>query len=489
MKRLLCIILAICMLSTMAPVSAFAAEESEAEEASTMELYLSDFDWDDETLVDYTVGYGTLGLDKGISNNGDIVLGGNVYEKGIAAHASSEINLYIDYYDALMFTAVIGINNDLKAGLANFAVEIDGEEVYRADGVSGSSGAAAISVEIPENAEVLTLITEAGDTTAYDHTVWADAKIIVPKGILDVVATKRIQRAIDLIDAIGEVTEDSADAIEAARLAYDVLELLHKEQVLNLPALVAAEEAYAALGKTVEQRKTPMMGWSSWYCYKNNMTEEKLVSQMDALVELGLDKAGYVFFNVDDAYQNGRNEDGSLCVNAEKFPNGMKYIADYAHNLGLKAGIYTDAGEDTCCSRTLELERGYGVGLYNHWEEDLRMFFLDWGYDYLKVDWCGGEKLGLDKQTEYTRVGEYIDAIELEKGTDIVYNVCCWAFPGAWVADVADSWRTYGDIECNFVSVLKQIDAASVLAKYHGPGHVNDPDNLMVGRGLSYFVI
>lgn len=108
------------------------------------------------------------------------------------------------------------------------------------------------------------------------------------------------------------------------------------------------------------------------------------------------------------------------------------------------------------------------------------------GYDFIKVDWCGGLRLGLDEQTRYTEVGNIIEKIREEKNSDIIYNVCRWKFFREWVVDVDDSWRVSGDISLNFDSILRQDDAVKTLEKYHGPGHVNDLDMLQVGRRLTY---
>ncbi|MBR2613590.1 MAG: NPCBM/NEW2 domain-containing protein, partial [Clostridia bacterium] len=110
----------------------------------------------------------------------------------------------------------------------------------------------------------------------------------------------------------------------------------------------------------------------------------------------------------------------------------------------------------------------------------------EWDYDFIKVDWCGGGQLGLDKQKSYTKIAYIIEDIEYETGEDKIYNVCCWEFPGEWVVDCADSWRTGADITNNFESIVYQINCIRDLAKYHGPGHVNDLDMLQIGNGMSY---
>lgn len=163
-----------------------------------------------------------------------------------------------------------------------------------------------------------------------------------------------------------------------------------------------------------------------------------------------------------------------------------KTIADYVHSKGLKAGIYSDGGDSTCAFyHDGEGESGRNVGLYMHEEQDLKMYLEDYGFDYIKVDWCGGIFVGLDDKEQYTKIKRIIDDISERTDKNIIYNVCRWQFPGKWVAEIADSWRTSADIQPNFESVLRQIDAVKPLARYCSPGHVNDLDMLQLGNGLS----
>ena len=133
------------------------------------------------------------------------------------------------------------------------------------------------------------------------------------------------------------------------------------------------------------------MGWASWNCFRTNITEKNLKEQIDALKAAGLHKYGYTYFNIDDGFFGGRDRDGVLQFHRERFPNGIKVIADYAHQNGLKAGIYSDGGDKTCgYYYDHEGQNGNNVGLYAHEEQDLKMYLEDFGFDFIKVDWCGG---------------------------------------------------------------------------------------------------
>ena len=232
-------------------------------------------------------------------------------------------------------------------------------------------------------------------------------------------------------------------------------------------------------------RKTPIMGWASWNCFRTNITEESLKKQIDALKATGLDKYGYTYFNIDDGFFGGRDKNGVLQFHKERFPNGIKVIADYAHQNGLQAGIYSDGGDKTCGHYyDNEGENGNNVGLYNHEEQDLKMYLEDFGFDFIKVDWCGGLRLGLDEKEQYTKISKIIDSIRKRTGRCIVFNICRWHFPGEWAADIADSWRTGADIRPNFHSVINQIDNIKPLRKFCSPSHTNDLDMMQLGNGL-----
>lgn len=229
--------------------------------------------------------------------------------------------------------------------------------------------------------------------------------------------------------------------------------------------------------------KSPLMGWASWNQFNVNISESIIKEQADAMITKGFQAAGYQYVNIDDGFFDGRYADGALKIDITKFPNGMKYLADYIHSKGLKAGFYSDAGSNTCGSVSEGQTGGIGVGLYMHDQQDIDTIFRSWGYDFLKVDYCGGVRQRLDEQTRYTAVRK---AMNNTGRTDINFNVCRWQFPGTWVTKVADSWRISSDIALNWSSITSIIDQNAFLTAYCSQGHYNDMDMLQVGRGLTY---
>ena len=234
---------------------------------------------------------------------------------------------------------------------------------------------------------------------------------------------------------------------------------------------------------SAQQRKTPIMGWSSWNTYRVNISDTLIKRQADAMVATGLKDAGYTYVNVDDGFFGYRDEQGEMHAHPQRFPGGMKAVADYIHSLGLKAGIYSDAGAVTCGSIWDKDRNGIGAGLYGHEEQDAELYFRRWGYDFIKIDYCGaGQELDLEEQSRYTAIRKAIDQVGRK---DVEINICRWAFPGTWAKDLAASWRISGDISDNWESVKHIIEKNLPLSAYCADGHFNDMDMLEIGRSLS----
>ncbi|MDE6338126.1 MAG: glycoside hydrolase family 27 protein, partial [Muribaculaceae bacterium] len=232
----------------------------------------------------------------------------------------------------------------------------------------------------------------------------------------------------------------------------------------------------------------PTMGWSSWNSFGHRIDEDIIRSQADAMVKTGLLDAGYKYVNIDDGAWCGRDEEGHLRIHPQRFPNGLKDLVAYMHSLGLKAGCYSDAGHNTCASYYGGDNDGIGTGLYEHDIEDAQFFFNELGFDFIKVDFCGGdapqnsERLELDEKDRYTAISEAIKATGRD---DVRYNVCRWAYPGTWVEDVATSWRMSQDINASWESVKDIIHQNLYLSAYATKGRFNDMDMLEVGRGMT----
>jgi alpha-galactosidase len=227
---------------------------------------------------------------------------------------------------------------------------------------------------------------------------------------------------------------------------------------------------------------TPPMGWNSWNKFACDVNEELIRETADAMVSSGMKDAGYIYINIDDCWQGQRDSLGFIHPDPERFPSGMKALADYVHSLGLKIGIYSDAGWNTCGGRPGS--RGY--------EYQDALTYAKWGIDYLKYDWCNTE--ALNAEGAYLTMRMALNAA----GRPMVFSICEWGNnkPWSWAKDIGNLWRTTGDITNCFDCFLdhgtwKQwgvtyiLDMQNNLRMYAGPGHWNDPDMLEVGNGMS----
>ena len=228
---------------------------------------------------------------------------------------------------------------------------------------------------------------------------------------------------------------------------------------------------------------TPPMGWNSWNKFGCNVSADMIKGMADAMVKSGMKDAGYQYVVIDDCWQVARDSEGNIVPDPQRFPDGIKPLADYVHSLGLKFGIYSDAGSKTCAGRP--------GGLGHEYQDALK--YAAWGVDYLKYDWCNTTTQ--DARASYANIRHALDAA----GRPIVLSICEWgtAKPWLWGAEVGGNlWRTTGDIQprwsgkeewspgnCCSYGVVDIVDAEDAIYSYAGPGHWNDPDMLEVGNG------
>lgn len=226
----------------------------------------------------------------------------------------------------------------------------------------------------------------------------------------------------------------------------------------------------------------PAMGWSSWNTYHVNISDTLIMRQADAMAAKGLREAGYRYINIDDGFFGHRDSTGRMHSHPQRFPRGLRPVADHIHSLGFKAGIYSDAGSHTCGSRYDNDENGFWAGLYGHERQDAELYFKEWDFDFIKIDYCGaGTELNLDERRRYTEISEAFRSVGCG---DVEINICRWAFPGTWARDIARSWRISPDIRPRWSSIERIIDMNLYLSAYCGGGHYNDMDMLEIGRGL-----
>jgi hypothetical protein len=253
---------------------------------------------------------------------------------------------------------------------------------------------------------------------------------------------------------------------------------MEARKVLATLACAAATLAGAAPAAALDDglARTPPMGFNDWNAFGCNVSESLIKDTALAIHTNGLEDAGYQYVNIDDCWMTRtRDANGHLVPDPVKFPSGIKGTADYVHSLGLKLGIYEDAGTATCA--------GY-PGSYGHETVDAQDF-ADWGVDYLKYDNCNTVPGTADTQPQFIdRYSRMRDALKAT-GRPIVYSLCEWGVqnPWEWGANVGHLWRTTGDISDNWSSMLGIVKQNAPLDGFAGPGHWNDPDMLEIGNG------
>jgi alpha-galactosidase len=245
-------------------------------------------------------------------------------------------------------------------------------------------------------------------------------------------------------------------------------------------AAPASQEAPRSNGLAM----TPPIGWSSWNNFGEDIDERLIVETIDAMVANGMRDAGYVFVNLDDGWQRykGSRREHRLEVDPVKFPRGMGYLADYAHAKGMKLGIYSGPGQETCAGYT---------GSEGHEAQDAAMFAA-WGIDHLKYDSCCSHRDA--PKTELQKIFRTMSNALMAQKRGIVLHAChcgwgdIWEWAGALGAnhwrigqDISDDFNYPGNREGYYFDVLDQLDRGVGIEQYSGPGHWNDYDMLIVG--------
>ncbi|MXP26247.1 alpha-galactosidase [Altererythrobacter indicus] len=272
----------------------------------------------------------------------------------------------------------------------------------------------------------------------------------------------------------------------------------------------------------------PPMGWNSWNAFTSDIDEEKLIGSADIIVKSGLAQKGYRYIDIDDGWWlHRRTSDGRMIIRTDNFPSAampdgsssFRPLTDKLHAMGLKAGIYSDIGRNSCgqvfTSTFPNQPEGSvaerEVGLYGHIDQDIALYFKDWGFDLIKVDACGIR--GLPASDPKVQSGQYralkplidvdslgrtdIPAVQdlyeqvrdsLEKynpDDDFVFSLCLWgsADVRSWAKNVGNMSRTSEDISPTWSRLLFNLDSTSRRALYAHPGSWNDPDMLYLGAG------
>ncbi|MGB9184227.1 MAG: glycoside hydrolase family 27 protein [Solirubrobacteraceae bacterium] len=271
--------------------------------------------------------------------------------------------------------------------------------------------------------------------------------------------------------------------------------------VLACFAVGMAGDAVAAVGPSrpggaADLTPTPYMGWNTYYGVGGVFDERTIVSVARALLHRGLARAGYRIVWLDFGWASGsRDGRGKLIVDPVQWPHGLPWLTGWLHAHGLLAGIYTDAGASGCSHQ--------GVGSLGHYRLDADTF-ASWGFDAVKVDFCGAGQAGLAPKPLYRQFARALANNSSHR--PMLLNICNFWVPGQidghrpsladsaysnalWAAEIGQSWRTDTDIggtrNVVFQNVLRNLDHDASHPKAAGPGHWNDPDYLAPQLGMT----
>lgn len=475
--------------------------------------------------------WGTPHKDRSVKNN-PLRIGGERYRRGIGTHANSEWVIKLNG-TATRFKAKVGLDDEEPTPRASvrFIVLGDGKQLFRSEVHKTGTKAQAIDVDV-KGVQTLVLITdEAGDGIFADHANWVDGEITYSGAAPKAIPMPREEPYI-LTPKPLPTPKINGPTIFGVRPGSPILYTVPatgvrpmKFAASNLPegaefdaatgrlsgavskagtypiTLTAtnAEGTYTRTLKLVVGDKislTPPMGWNSWNCFAHVVSEKDIRATADIIVSSGLINHGWTYVNIDDFWQNqenskdttlqgpARDANGRIVPN-KRFPD-MKGLADYVHSKGLKIGLYSSPGTTTC---------GGCFGSYQHEAIDADTY-AEWGYDYLKYDWCsyggvfnklkdeGKVKTDLQGQKDpYILMGKEL----ARQKRDIVYSLCQYGMGDVWEwggSVGGQAWRTTGDITDTWRSMfgIGFGRAMVAAAKHSRPGEWNDPDMLIVGH-------
>lgn len=244
--------------------------------------------------------------------------------------------------------------------------------------------------------------------------------------------------------------------------------------------------------------RTPFMGVDTWYAFGRAIDEQTIVGLANAMVTRGLRAAGYRYLWIDAGWWTGtRDAQGNIVVDPAQWPHGMRWLIAYIHSKGLLAGIYTDAGNIACGTVP------FPAGSYGHYQQDVDTF-ASWGFDAVKVDFCGGDSLQLDPAATYRDFGRAIQHDQPHR--PMLFSICNALLPDhygpgrptysdsvytsySYGPSIANSWRTGPDLgipgDVQYPQVINNFELDATHPRAAGPGHWNDPDYLVPGTGLT----
>ena len=464
---------------------------------------------DQMDLSSMTTGWRKVNSGKSVEEN-PLKIAGKVYEKGIGTHAISQYMIALDG-KASEFSAGVGVDDESgKDATIEFFVIGDKKILWQSGIVHKGDSASMVKVNLKNIRKLALYVSDGGDNINYDHADWVDP-VITYKGEAPVPVSFKDDSLYILTPQVSDNPRINGSRVTGATpgkpFIYRVAVTGQKPVEVTLkdlpPSLAFNPETKVISGtapakgeyivtisaknsmgssertlKIITDRGlalTPPLGWNSWNCWGLSVDQEKVKAAGDAMVSSGLADHGWTYINIDDGWEApARKTDGEIMAN-EKFPD-MKAVGDYIHAYGLKLGIYSSPGPQTC--------GGY-LGSYKHELQDV-MTWEKWGIDYIKYDWCSYSEIEpkpdlAAMQKPYKLMREMLN----RSNRDIVFSLCQYGMGDVWKwgEEIGGNlWRTTGDITDTWNSMSRIGFSQDKASAFAGPGHWNDPDMLVVGK-------
>jgi len=442
-------------------------------------------------------------------------LGGVTYPHAVPLVVNADITIDLGGV-ASRFMSMVGVDDDRKPGQGSvtFEVWVDGKQVASSGVMKGGDSPKLLTVDLTGARQLILASGDAGDGTRDDIADWGGA--VIYRAHSAGAQPRIVDPPVDSPSPLAR-SRTSATTINQPRIIGGTPGRPFLFRIpasgdgpltfaaTNLPAGVALDSqtgiisgSLEAAGRTVVQLSvsgpkgrataeltivagaaalalTPPLGWNSWNVWGGAVDDAKVRAAADAMVSSGLAAQGYQFINIDDSWEGPRDANGAITSNG-KFPD-MGALAAYVHSKGLKIGLYSSPGPRTC--------EGKYAGSYQHEEQDARSY-ANWGFDYLKYDWCSYSEIAPtptleDRKTPYRVMRSALDNV----ARDIVFSLCQYGAGNVWEwgADIGGNlWRTTGDITDTWTSMSGIGFAQGGHDPFAGPGHWNDPDMLVVGK-------
>ncbi|MCD6346498.1 MAG: NPCBM/NEW2 domain-containing protein [Bacteroidales bacterium] len=480
-------------------------------------VYLDQID-----LSEMTAGWGSPRINKSITD-GPILINETEYERGVGTHATSTFLLNL-HGSALEFTAKVGVDDaSTEKGSIQFFLIGDKKVLWQSEVMKKGMDAVDCEVSLKGIHKLGLLVTGAGDGIAYDHANWAEAMFTYKRTAPEPV-TRIEEEEVILTPAAPDKPRINGPLISGMRQHSPFLyripvtgkrpmafSSLHLPDGIRLDAKTGILSGMAPSGGDYKIQLTatndygsdemeftirvgdtlaltPPMGWNSWYIHYHRVSDKIMREAADQMIASGMADYGYQYVNIDDCWMvkvdtddpeiGGpvRDKNGKLLAN-KRFPD-MHAMTDYIHDKGLKAGIYISPGPKTCA--------GY-AGSYNHEALDAHTF-ADWGFDFLKYDWCSyGRVEPPTSRADYVKPYKLMWTELKKQNRDIVLNLCQYGMDNVWEwgGEVGNCWRTTGDLGLSSDGSMPGLYVVGRSNaehwQYARPGNWNDPDYILIG--------